>query len=263
MLTTVKLIISYPDDRSSYYGILLSRDPFVVQTKYSGYSIFNDSTDCVVHFHEEGVLKVAKANVMEENEGVVTLKITQEKTKEVEREHYRVNFKGNYMIKVIEEKEMPSYVRRVTQNNAVFKNSVSNKVKNIIKKEASDIQNVLKFLLEIDNKLEEILTFLRNEDDTTDLFPVKSVDVSGGGLSFFSKETYPENTFLYIMGAIRESFYKVDFAAIGKIVSVENTPEGFIYGVHFVTIDEDIRDDIIKFVFEREREMIKEVKQAV
>jgi c-di-GMP-binding flagellar brake protein YcgR len=125
------------------------------------------------------------------------------------------------------------------------------------------MQNVLKFLLEIDNKLEEMLTFLRSEEDTSDLFSVKAVDVSGGGLSFFSKETYPEETLLYIMGAIRESFYKVDFAAIGKIVSKENTPEGFIYGVHFVTIDEDIREDIIKFVFEREREMIKEVKETV
>ncbi len=263
MLTTVKLIISYPDDRSSYYGILLSREPFVVQTKYSGYSIFNDSIDCVVHFHEEGTLKAAKAEVVEDKEGVISLNITQEKSTEIERQHYRVNFKGNYMIRVIENKEMPLFVRRVTQNNAVYKSSISNKVKNIIKKETSDMQNVLKFLLEIDNKLEEMLTFLRSEEDTSDLFSVKAVDVSGGGLSFFSKETYPEETLFYIMGAIRESFYKVDFAAIGKIVSKENTPEGFIYGVHFVTIDEDIREDIIKFVFEREREMIKEVKETV
>lgn len=262
MQSTVKLIISYPDDRSSYYGVLLSKEPFVVKTKYSGYSIFSEALGCIVHFHEEGILKAAQAELEEDNEGIITLKIKEEKSTEIERQHYRVNFKGQYLIKIIEEKEMPVNVRRVNQNNAQFKSSISNKIKNIIKKEKSDMQNVLKFLLEIDNKLEEMLTFLRSDDDTSDLFPVKSVDVSGGGLSFFSEDNFDDNALIYIMGAIRESFYKVDFASIGKVVSKEKTSAGFIYGVHFVTIDEDIREDIIKFVFEREREMIKEVKDV-
>lgn len=82
----------------------------------------------------------------------------------------------------------------------------------------------------------------------------KTIDISGGGLSFISKDKFEKD------GEITLEIELPDMGlvnAVGKVVRVgkkENNNNEFIYSVGFIFIDEFDRDKIVKYIFNKQRE---------
>ncbi|MDQ5985490.1 MAG: hypothetical protein CSYNP_01200 [Syntrophus sp. SKADARSKE-3] len=109
----------------------------------------------------------------------------------------------------------------------------------------------------INAKLDEIIRMMTLQREGFSTLPFKKINISGNGLSFFSMESLSKGTFIeakVVLTIINASA----LILYGEVVKVESLGNGFNIGVRFINIDDMLRNEIIRFVFEREREMIRE-----
>lgn len=89
--------------------------------------------------------------------------------------------------------------------------------------------------------------------------PLKSsiiVDISGGGIRFMSSEKYEIESIVYCSYQLVFQGQRKQYDIIGEVLSVkelENRPGTYEHRVQYINIDADIREEIIKFIFEEER----------
>lgn len=109
-------------------------------------------------------------------------------------------------------------------------------------------------------KLDAIINKLSSQKEGFGALTLAHVNLSGGGLGFFSKERYS-------MGDILEAklvlpmMPPIALFVYCEVVKVDQTPKGYMIATKFVLMDEDIADEIVKFVFKRQREILREQRR--
>lgn len=109
----------------------------------------------------------------------------------------------------------------------------------------------------INAKLDEILRMLTLQREGFATLPFQQINISGNGLSFFSREPHEKGSLIEIK-VVLTIFNAVALFLYGEVITVEPAEGGFRIGIRFTNMDDIIRNEIIRFVFEREREMIRE-----
>lgn len=82
------------------------------------------------------------------------------------------------------------------------------------------------------------------------------VDISGGGLRFISRQKYEPESLLFCSYNLLVNGIRKKYEIIGKVLAVkelENRRGMFEHRVQYYNIREDIREEIIKYIFEEER----------
>ncbi len=87
--------------------------------------------------------------------------------------------------------------------------------------------------------------------------PVQSINISGGGLSFSSREPYYRGDVVEVMMVLSSST-SVAVYVYGEVVAADRRNDGFEIGLKFVAMGDEIREEICRFVFERERQILRE-----
>ena len=86
------------------------------------------------------------------------------------------------------------------------------------------------------------------------------VDISGGGIRFVSVNRFEEGMILYCIFKLpsrkKAEEYRVCIRIL-KARELENRPDTFEYRAQYTIIDEDDREDIIRYIFEEERKIRK------
>jgi c-di-GMP-binding flagellar brake protein YcgR len=83
------------------------------------------------------------------------------------------------------------------------------------------------------------------------------VTISGSGMSFSSQSGFSLGDLLEIK--IMMNLYKpAAFYLYGEVIRAQRQTSGYFIAVSFRMIDDGIRDRIIRFVFETERELLRE-----
>ncbi|MCR5320521.1 MAG: flagellar brake protein [Lachnospiraceae bacterium] len=106
---------------------------------------------------------------------------------------------------------------------------------------------------------EEIRAVDRQEVYLVPGLPVKRsviVDISGGGLRFMANYKYDIDSLIYCNYKLMVQGEPREYQLVGKILSVEeseNRPGVFEHRVQYVNVDVDVREEIIKYIFEEER----------
>ena len=110
---------------------------------------------------------------------------------------------------------------------------------------------------------EEVQAFEKNSVVLTPELPLQRsviVDISGGGLRFVAEYAYEVESlilckyFLWIDGENKE------YNLCGKVLSVkevDNRPGFYEHRVQYVNMDKDNREEIIKYIFNEERKIIR------
>jgi hypothetical protein len=112
----------------------------------------------------------------------------------------------------------------------------------------------------INSKLDAILHLLTSQNRETCLQP-SHVNISGSGMSLTTKEGYALRDVLEIKLSLPTSGEDV-FYVYGEVVkSEEESRQQHTTSIRFTVIDEDIRDQIVKFVFEKQREDLRKKKR--
>ena len=82
------------------------------------------------------------------------------------------------------------------------------------------------------------------------------VDISGGGLRFLSSQRYEPGSMLYINYHLLKNGVDRPYELIGKVIAVrelENKPGTFEHRVQYCDVDREVREEIIRYIFEEER----------
>lgn len=110
-------------------------------------------------------------------------------------------------------------------------------------------------------KLDAILNALRLQQQDQPAPETSPVNISGSGLRFYSAEPFKGGDLLEI-GLVLPSQPEVMWFVYGEVVrSQAASCARHNICVSFTVIDEDIREKILKFVFERQRELIRKQRR--
>ena len=109
----------------------------------------------------------------------------------------------------------------------------------------------------INTKLDEIIRMLTLQRDGFSLLPFKPINISGKGLNFFSLERYEKGAVIEVK-IVLTTLNTVAFFLYGEVITVEPAEDSWRTGIRFIHMDDYTRNEIIRFVFERERELIRE-----
>jgi hypothetical protein len=105
-------------------------------------------------------------------------------------------------------------------------------------------------------KLDAIIGLLSDTHEKVTVTSQKMVNISGGGLSFDSTDRYQMGDVLEmkLMLPIIPSY---TLYVYGEVVNVRTEDDINQTAVKYITIDDEIRDHIVKFVFKTQRDIIR------
>ena len=96
--------------------------------------------------------------------------------------------------------------------------------------------------------------------DENDMKEAMIVEISGGGLRFVAEEQYPIDTVLFVEFSLEIEDEMMPFALAAKVIyasEIENREGEYEIRLQYVYINNTIREEIIKFIFEEERKSRK------
>ncbi len=123
-------------------------------------------------------------------------------------------------------------------------------------------QCTAEWLALLNNKLDTIIRMMTFDHEGFFSLPYMSVNIGGGGMSFDSSTTYNIGDILEIKTLLNTP-RPLALYLYGEVVNVEPHEGTFTICTQFVLMDDIIRDEIIRFVFEKEREILREKRRVL
>jgi c-di-GMP-binding flagellar brake protein YcgR len=111
----------------------------------------------------------------------------------------------------------------------------------------------------LNKKLDTIIQMMALESEGFHSLPFKFVSLSGNGLQFSSQQLFSLGNILEFK-MILTLYQPAAIYVYGEVVRVGRQSSGYFVNVRFTEIADSIRDKIIHFIFETEREMLRESK---
>ena len=123
-----------------------------------------------------------------------------------------------------------------------------------------DDQLIAQWLQSINAKLDEIIRMMTREHDGFNCLSITKVNISAGGMSLNTHRAFSPGEILEFK--VMLGFQKpVALFLYGEIVENDIAHADYDTSVQFINMDDFIRDDIIRFVFEAEREILREKRR--
>ena len=105
-------------------------------------------------------------------------------------------------------------------------------------------------------KIDTILSSLTANQQARELPLVRTENIGGGGVSFIAPEEFQLDDFLEIKMIITSHMPRTLYL-YGEVVQTGKRVEGYFTAVRFKFLDDYLQDEIVKFVFEKERELLR------
>jgi len=166
------------------------------------------------------------------------------------REYSRVAAVVPFDVRLVPEEERKSLLSRICNQTTVDLGGLP------------EIQDgaLAEWLSTINRKLDLLLNTLGAQKQGFSSLPVRQINISGGGLSFTSCEPYNRGDVLEVMMVLAAGA-SVAVYVYGEVVAADRRGDGYEIGMKFVAMDDEIRDEICRFVFERERQILREKRR--
>ena len=108
----------------------------------------------------------------------------------------------------------------------------------------------------LNSKLDSIIRLLAFPSNSNKELDFEMVNISAGGLSTLSTEVYDPGNFVEIRLMLPTAPFMI-FYVYGNVVKCEPMCQKYEVCVEFTEIDNDIREQIAKYVFHRQREILR------
>jgi hypothetical protein len=109
-------------------------------------------------------------------------------------------------------------------------------------------------------KLDTVIRLITLQREGYFGLPYKTVNISGGGMSFLLPQAIALGTILEIKFMMTRN-QPVAMCIYGEVTKSVWREDIYFIAIRYVHMDVSIRDEIIRFVFEREREIIREKRR--
>jgi hypothetical protein len=109
-------------------------------------------------------------------------------------------------------------------------------------------------------KLDTVIRLITLQHEGYFGLPSKAISISGGGMSFLLPKAIALGTILEIKLMLTRN-QPIAMCIYGEITKSVQRDDSYFIAVRYVHMDVSVRDEIIRFVFEREREIIREKRR--
>jgi hypothetical protein len=123
-----------------------------------------------------------------------------------------------------------------------------------------DDQLIAEWLSTINTKLNSIIRMLTIQHEGFNRLSIVKVNISGGGISLNTGMQFKPGDILEVKIMLTMQSPLALFL-YGEVVEVSKNNVEYDTSIQFIAIDDFIRDEIIRFVFEREREILREKRR--
>ena len=123
-----------------------------------------------------------------------------------------------------------------------------------------DDQLIAQWLKTINTKLNSIIRMLTMHHEGFDQLPMRRANISGGGISFSADKPYSHGDILEFKLTLTMQ-HPLSLFLYGEVVEPSKKNPEYDTSVQFIAIDDFIRDEVIRFVFEKEREILREKRK--
>lgn len=127
---------------------------------------------------------------------------------------------------------------------------------------SAEDQFTAEWLTLLNNKLDTIIRMLTFDHEGFYSLSYMHVNISGGGMSFETPTAYNAGDILEIKTLLNTP-RQIALYLYGEVVNVEQREGTYMICTQFVLMDDTIRDEIIRFVFEKEREILREKRRVL
>lgn len=123
-----------------------------------------------------------------------------------------------------------------------------------------DDQLIAQWLQSINAKLDEIIRMMTLHRDGFNCLNIAKVNIGGGGMSFHAGQRFSAGDILELKVMLGLQTPLALFL-YGEVVEITQPHPEYDTSVHFINIDEMLRNEIVRFVFETEREILREKRR--
>lgn len=164
------------------------------------------------------------------------------------REYSRVDASLPFEVRIVSEEERMNLRSRTSMESAL---SESQQIPEVGESALAECVKM------INKKLDTILNLLTLQTRECCTLQSTPVNISAGGVRVLLETEYAIGEMLEVKMMLPTLPYVV-FYLYGEVVRTEKTEEGtHLTCIEFTSIDEEIRDKIAKFVFEKQREVLR------
>ena len=134
-------------------------------------------------------------------------------------------------------------------------------VENFSGGDVDTLRGLLKLIINMNEKIDLIISYIEKKEDSSiyQKNPEK-ITLSAGGISFFIAESIPTGTYLKVRMLLPQS-PKILITTLGKVTRITSQNDQgikrFEVGVDFLDIHEDDQEAVIKYIFMRQRDMLR------
>lgn len=170
------------------------------------------------------------------------------------REHHRIDVRVPFAAKRVHSEEIEGL-----ESYAV--GHTKDEICQLISPRGSLTDNLSDFLEILNCKLDTIISMLTIQQHGFSNLPRVKINLSGGGLSFATKENLKIGDFLEIK-LLLDSPKPVGLILYGEVLRVVKLTDTLNeIGIRFIRLSEDLRDLIVRFVLYKEKELVRKRKE--
>ncbi len=249
-----KLILFFEKDIKSFHCLIINKEKLLIKIPEKAKSLIEISEKKVIEYQAIDSKKNFEINIISINDRVIEIELLDETSSFSNDKFHSIDYKGSIEVACVDENSYESYLDLVESINYQNKDDLSKKIRETILSGYED-PVILNFLGAINAKIDKILEILTPEKEIENSFNVRCVSLSGEGFLFYCDKDL-ENYQLFVTSLLVGSGVRVKFASICDVERVYKN----IWKAMFININETIRDEIVKFIFSKEREILKEAK---
>lgn len=174
---------------------------------------------------------------------------------------FTMNYEFPIKMLPIEESQKEHYSRKAMTYNMDEKNHLSHKIRAAIPSEPPESRTILRFMLELNNKLDRLLDILDEKEDDSAYQEFQGVALSTEGFIFFHEGDIKDSSLMYTVNILGDGEERFSFAAVMEIIKIKPAPAGFFYSAKITGVKNDVIDGIVKYLFVKERDMMRNVRE--
>ncbi|GAB7140249.1 hypothetical protein RsTz2092_01970 [Deferribacterales bacterium RsTz2092] len=162
-------------------------------------------------------------------------------------------------LRIVADGEKAYYLQRALSENSTEQRKISTKIRQTIMNEPVEMRNIYRFMLELNDKLDVINELLRDKHGATEteLVNVRGIGISVRGFILHSDLVLADGTLAYTTNSLGTMEEKLTFSAVVALAKLKKAATGTFYQADFVQLDDDVKDAIMKYLFVRERDIMK------
>jgi len=258
-MNSCKLLVYYPEDFKSFSGTVQSTSPMIVSLQGVELSDFDSSISIKLKWYDNAAPVFAYANLKSAENSIFTFELLTPAQPDNQEIHF-IEFRDFFEIAKFDPQKTAEIRHRVDKINNRYRSNLTTQIRKIITDETLTNQYIFKLLMQVDAKLDELLDSIKTNEDMEGLVERKMFSLGGSGMSFlYDGGEISVGDQVYVQSMPRNGI-GLNFATICTVNNIIPSPKGSICESEFVYIDESTRENVIHYIFQKDREHLKRIR---